>query len=143
MWFQYKKKRARSKQLSLSPAYADHWRKRGKKPLLFSSFSRDVEPLAVPVLGLVSNSRPRFVMFVLVVVAFPQYITKTSPSFSMGIVGSGKYTSAREKRHPRGDYERFKGNINCSLETRKEKTYVDRLLNTRRGNQTNNYWINQ
>ena len=56
---------------------------------------------------LVSNSRPRFVMFVLVVVVFPQYTTKTSPSFSMGIVRRGKYTNAREKWQPRGDYERF------------------------------------
>lgn len=47
-----------------------------------------------------------FVFFVVVVV-FPQYNTKTSPSFSMGIVGRRKYKSAREKRHPRGDYERF------------------------------------
>ena len=35
-------------------------------------------------------------MFVLVVVVFPQYTTKTSPSFSVGIVGRGKYTNAHE-----------------------------------------------
>ena len=92
-------------------------------PPFLRSGSRDFEPLAVPVLGLVSNSRPQFVMFVVV---FPQYTTKTSPSFSMGIVRRGKYTNAREKRHPRGDYEWFSLSAR-KLKARKEKTYVDRL----------------
>lgn len=47
-------------------------------------------------------------MFVFVVVVFPQDTTKTSPSFSIGVVGRGKYRSAREKWHREGiDYKRF------------------------------------
>lgn len=39
-------------------------------PPFLRSGSRDFEPLAVPVLGLVSNSRPQFVMFVFVCCCF-------------------------------------------------------------------------
>ena len=44
----------------------------------------------------------------------------------MGIVGRGKHTNAREKWHPRWDYEWFSLSA-PKLKARKEKTYVDRL----------------
>ena len=147
MWFQYKKGRGQSNYPFLLRMLITGER---EIPPFLRSGSREFEPLAVPVLGLVSNSRPQFVMFVFVCCCFSAVHYQNQSIIFRGDsrrggntrmlvkngtregITSGFHHSARELR-----------NINCSSKTRKEKTYVDRLLNTRRGNQTKNCWINQ